>query len=158
MTLVLESTAAVRTITADSSGHYQLSQLTPGHYTLSISAPGFATAERPHIDLLVSQPATVNIALAPATATQKVTVIAGTQATINTTDATLGNAFNENQVQSLPLDARNVPDLLSLQPGVTFLGRSDDVSGTQGVGNNPTLPFHVASFTSRRSMSCAHGM
>ena len=138
VTLVLESTAAIRTITADSSGHYQLSQLTPGRYTLNISAPGFATAERPHIDLLVSQPATVNIALAPATATQKVTVIAGTQATINTTDATLGNAFNENQVQSLPLDARNVPDLLSLQPGVTFLGRSDDVSGTQGVGNNPT--------------------
>ena len=138
VTLLLQSTAAVRTITSDSSGHYQLSQLTPGRYTLSVSAPGFATAERPNIDLLVSQPATVNIALAPATATQKVTVIAGTQATINTTDATLGNAFNENQVQSLPLDARNVPDLLSLQPGVTFLGRSDDVSGTQGVGNNPT--------------------
>jgi hypothetical protein len=138
VTLVLQSTEAERNVATDSSGHYQFSQLTPGRYTLSVAAPGFATAERPNIDLLVSQPATVNIALAPATATQKVTVIAGTQATLNTTDATLGNAFNENQVQSLPLDQRNVPDLLSLQPGVTFLGRSDDVNGTQGVGNTST--------------------
>ena len=138
VTLVLQSTEAERNVVTDSSGHYQFSQLTPGRYTLSVGAPGFATAERPNIDLLVSQPATVNVALVPATATQKVTVIAGTQATLNTTDATLGNAFNENQVQSLPLDQRNVPDLLSLQPGVTFLGRSDDVNGTQGVGNTST--------------------
>ena len=57
---------------------------------------------------------------------------------LNTTDATLGNAFDSHQVESLPLDQRNVPDLLSLQPGVTFLGRSDDVSGTQGMGNTGT--------------------
>ncbi len=138
VTLVLQSTEAARNITTDSSGRYEFSQLTPGRYTLNISAPGFATAEKTNMDLLVSQPATVNVALALATATEKVTVTAGQQATMNTTDATLGNAFDQNQVQSLPLDQRNVPDLLSLQPGVTFIGRSDDVSGTQGVGNNPT--------------------
>ncbi|HEY5214355.1 MAG TPA: carboxypeptidase-like regulatory domain-containing protein [Acidobacteriaceae bacterium] len=138
VTLLLQSTDAARYITTDSSGRYQFSQLTPGRYTLSISAPGFATAERTNMDLLVSQPATVNIAVAPATATEKVTVIAGGQTTLNTTDATLGNAFDQNQVQSLSLDQRNVPDLLSLQPGVTFIGRSDDTSGTLGVGNNPT--------------------
>ena len=134
--LKLQSTGAVRNTVTDNSGQYQFSQLTPGHYTLTISASGFATTERTDMDLLVSQPATVNIVLSAATVIQKVTVSGGEQTMLNTTDATLGNAFDEKQVQSLPLDQRNVPDLLSLQPGVTFMGRSDDVNGTQGVGNN----------------------
>src|SRR5436853_450177 len=48
-------------------------------------------------------------------------------ATLNTTDASIGNAFGEDQVKELPLEGRNVPDLLSLQPGVAFTGNRDDV-------------------------------
>jgi hypothetical protein len=136
--LTLQTTGAMRENTTDSSGQYQFSQLEPGRYTLSVSAAGFATSERTNMDLLVSQPATANINLQPATVTEQVTVSSSSQPLLNTTDATLGNAFSGTQVASLPLDQRNVPDLLSLQPGVTFLGRSDDVSGTQGVGNNAT--------------------
>ena len=136
--LTLQSTGAVRDGVSDSSGQYQFSQLPPGSYTLEVSASGFATATRSNMDLLVSQPATVNVALQLASVTQQVTVNESAEAMLNTTDATLGNAFDSHQVQSLPLDARNVPDLLTLQPGVTFLGRADDASGTQGVGNNPT--------------------
>jgi len=136
--LTLQSTGAVREGTTNSSGEYQFSQMTPGRYTLTVSAAGFAISEQTGIDLLVSQPATINVPLQVATVSEQVTVSVSEQAMLNTTDATLGNAFDGNQVESLPLDQRNVPDLLSLQPGVTFLGRSDDVSGTQGVGNNPT--------------------
>lgn len=137
VTLTLQSTGAVRENATGGNGQYQFSQLVPGRYTLAISATGFATSERRDMDLLVSQPATENVELGLASVTAQVTVSAGAQEMLNTTDATLGNAFDGNQVASLPLDQRNVPDLLSLQPGVTFLGRSDDVSGTQGVGNNP---------------------
>ncbi len=136
--LTLTTTGATRTNTTDSSGEYQFSQLTPGRYTLTVTAAGFASAEKTNMDLLVSQPATVNVVLTVASLQQEVTVTSNVQPVLNTTDATLGNAFDGNQVASLPLDQRNVPDLLSLQPGVTFLGRSDDVTGTQGVGNNPT--------------------
>jgi hypothetical protein len=137
VTLTLQSTGEVRSNTTSITGQYQFSQLKPGRYTLSITAPRFATATRTNMDLLVSQPATANVELQLATVTEQVTVSAGEQEMLNTTDATLGNAFDENQVASLPLDQRNVPDLLSLQPGVTSMGRADDVSGTQGVGNNP---------------------
>ncbi|HLY40350.1 MAG TPA: TonB-dependent receptor [Terracidiphilus sp.] len=136
--LTLQATGAARENTTDSSGQYQFSQLTPGRYTLTVSATGFATNERTGMDLLVSQPATANITLQVAEVQQQVTVSVAEQAMLNTTDATLGNAFDSHVVQSLPLDARNVPDLLTLQPGVTFLGRADDSTGTQGVGNNPT--------------------
>ena len=53
--------------------------------------------------------------------TTQVEVSAETQ-TINTTDASLGTAFSENQVKQLPLESRNVPDLLSLQAGVVYTG------------------------------------
>ncbi|HEY2472295.1 MAG TPA: carboxypeptidase-like regulatory domain-containing protein [Terracidiphilus sp.] len=135
--LTLASTGAVREGTSDASGQYQFSQLAPGTYALSVSAKGFATNTRSSLELLVSQPATVNVALQLASVTEQVTVSETAAAMLNTTDATLGNAFDNHQVASLPLDQRNVPDLLSLQPGVTFLGRADDVTGTQGVGNNP---------------------
>jgi hypothetical protein len=42
--------------------------------------------------------------------------------TSNTVDASLGVAFNERQVKQLPLEGRNVPDLLTLQASVVHLG------------------------------------
>ena len=136
--LTLLSTGAERAGVSDASGQYQFSQLAPGKYSLTVNATGFGTYTQANMDLLVSQPATVNVTLQVASVAQQVTVTESAAAMLNTTDATLGNAFDNHQVESLPLDQRNVPDLLSLQPGVTFLGRADDVSGTQGVGNNPT--------------------
>ena len=132
------ATGASRLNTTAGGGEYQFSQLAPGRYTLSVTAAGFGSIEKTNMDLLVSQPATVNVVLPAASVKQEVTVTSSVQPVLNTTDATLGNAFDRTQVASLPLDARNVPDLLTLQPGVTFLGRADDAQSTQGVGNNAT--------------------
>jgi hypothetical protein len=41
--------------------------------------------------------------------------------TLNTIDASLGGSTNNATIQALPSEERNVPDLLSLQPGVFFL-------------------------------------
>ena len=57
--------------------------------------------------------------LAVASITEEVQVSTDIQPALNTTDATLGNAFAEKPIQALPIEGRNVPDLLSLQPGVT---------------------------------------
>jgi hypothetical protein len=55
---------------------------------------------------------------------------------VNTTDATVGNAFKEVQVRQLPLMTRNVVELLSLQPGVTPTG---ETMGARRDQNNITL-------------------
>ncbi len=57
-------------------------------------------------------------------------------ALINTQDATLGNNFNSLQITQLPLEARNVVDLLSLQPGST---REGYVTGARADQSNVTL-------------------
>ena len=55
---------------------------------------------------------------------------------LNTVDASVGNAFNETQIRQLPLDTRNIVELLSLQPGVTSTG---EVMGSRRDQNNVTL-------------------
>ena len=46
---------------------------------------------------------------------------------LNLVDASIGNSFNETQIQQIPLDARNVPDLLNLQAGVAYTGNRPDM-------------------------------
>src|SRR5262249_439707 len=67
--------------------------------------------------------------------TETVTVTTET-ATINTVDASVGNNFSERQVRQLPLQTRNVVELLSLQPGVTPTGEG---LGARRDQNNVTL-------------------
>ena len=119
--------------TSDSSGLYQFPQLTPGTYTITVTAPGFANSSK-QAQLLVNQPATINFQLGVVQTSQTVNVSAEAQ-TLNRIDATIGNAFNSQTIEALPSEGRNVPDLLSLQPGVLYLGRnvdqqSDSRSGT----------------------------
>jgi hypothetical protein len=45
------------------------------------------------------------------------------EAAINTQIATIGSRFTEVQVRQLPLQTRNVVELLALQPGVTATGQ-----------------------------------
>ena len=91
-------------------------------------------------DLPVNQPATVDFQVSVQASTEVVNVTAEAQ-TLNTTDATLGNAVNNATIQSLPSEGRNVPELLALQPGVLYLGHD----------NNQTMDSRSGSVKGARS-------
>src|SRR5262249_26687787 len=135
VTLSSPTTGASRNVATDDTGSYQFSQMPPGEYTLTVSKPGFSKATRDHVTLQVSVPATLDVQLEVATTGELVSVVAEA-ALVSTTDASMGNAFTENQVRQLPLDTRNVVQLLSLQPGVTPTG---EVLGARRDQNNVTL-------------------
>jgi hypothetical protein len=111
------------------SGQYEFLQLQPGKYELIVEMTGFRKAERKDISLLVDTPSTLNIKLEVGSTTETIEVT-GEAPVINTTDASVGNAFSENQVKSLPMEGRNVPDLLSLQAGVAYTGNRPDINQT----------------------------
>jgi hypothetical protein len=101
------------------------------------------------VELLVNQPATLNIKLTLETASLVVEV-SDSAVNLNTSDATIGTPFNQAQIQALPFEGNNVLDLLSLQAGVMFLGRQSDsqmdsdsrsgsVNGARSDQNNYTL-------------------
>ncbi len=119
--------ALQRETKTDSSGEYKFLALPPGNYSLKVVRQGFREYEQVGLDLLVNVPVTSNVTLEVGTSEQKVEVSADAE-TVNTTDASLGSAFSELQVRQLPLDSRNVPDLLSLQAGVLYTGNRPDVN------------------------------
>src|SRR5215469_14070892 len=115
-----------RSASTGPGGEYEFLQLTPGTYSLTAEMAGFRKFEQKAIQLLVNTPGSANIALDVGATTETVEVTAaGTL--VNTNDASLGNAFNERQIKDLPMEGRNVPDLLTLQAGVTYTGNRSDI-------------------------------
>jgi hypothetical protein len=146
VTITRPATGQTLATTTNARGQYQFSQLTPGTWTVTISAKGFADQSK-EAALLVSKPATIPFQMSVQALTQTVNVSAETE-TLNTTDASLGNAISNRTIQSLPMEDRNVPDLLSLQPGVLYLGHAIDpesdsrtgtVNGVRSDQNNVTI-------------------
>jgi hypothetical protein len=111
----------------DGSGAYEFLSLSPGSYSLTVEAKGFRKFEQKNLQLQVNLPATVNATLDVGSTTETVEVSAQAVA-LNTTDASLGSAFSESQVKELPLEAGNVPELLSLQAGVAYTGNRTDIN------------------------------
>ena len=128
-------TGAERTANADEQGRYNFSQLQPGTYAISAEAAGFTRAEVTQVHLLVNTPAVVDLRLSIGKSAETVSV-AGEVTQVNTQDATLGNAIGTRPILQLPFEARNVVNLLSLQPGVTASG---NVSGGKSDQGNVSL-------------------
>ena len=135
--------ALERQTKSSNSGAYEFLSLPPGTYLLSIEASGFRKYEQKNIQLLVDSPGTADVTLDIGSTAETVEVSAQA-VTLNTSDASLGNAFNENQIKQLPIESRNVPDLLSLQAGVAYTGnRSDinkDLDSRNGAVNGAAFP------------------
>ncbi|HKV23648.1 MAG TPA: carboxypeptidase-like regulatory domain-containing protein [Candidatus Acidoferrum sp.] len=109
------------------AGSYEFLALPPGTYSLTIEMPGFRKWQQKNVQLLVNSPTTLNVSLEVGANTETVEVSAQA-VTLNTSDASLGNAFSERQVKDLPLEAGNVPELLSLQAGVAYTGNRPDMN------------------------------
>ena len=148
-TITLVNKAAGQTLTAKSkgTGEYQLQQIAPAKYAITVTAPGFGSQTK-LAELLVNQPATVDFTLT-VSESNVVVDVTGSAQTLNTTDASLGTSASNAEIQSLPSETRNIPDLLSLQPGVFFLpqpsnpaladSRSGAVNGGRSDQGNITL-------------------
>jgi Carboxypeptidase regulatory-like domain/TonB-dependent Receptor Plug Domain len=149
ITLTSPATGLQRTATSNGTGLYQFLDVPPGDYRLDATATGFAAYLVPKVTLVVSTPSTILIRMQVAGATQTVNVEAETPL-INRTDASLGNTFEQDQIAELPIADRNVVQLLSLQPGVSYMGiqtpalqdtdtRSGAVNGMRSDQSNVTL-------------------
>ena len=135
VTLTDPSTSTSRKVLSDNTGVYQVLQVPPGKYSLKVEKSGFSTLTKGDVTLEVNTPATIDCVLEVGTVGTSVNVEAEA-VQVNTVDGTVGNAFEEKQVQELPLQTRNVVELLSIQPGVTQTG---EVLGARRDQNNVTL-------------------
>src|SRR5713226_878538 len=127
----------VRTQTTNENGRFNFTLIPPGNYQISVEAKGFKRAVLADVNALVDKPTEVMVGLEVGNVTESVTVSAASgEVLLNTQDATLGNNFVNKQITQLPLEAKNVTALLTLQPGVTSNGY---VAGARSDQSNVTL-------------------
>ena len=134
VTLINAANGQTLSTTSNAAGEYSFPQIIPAHYTIAVHSTGFGDQKKT-AELLVNQPATVDFSMTLQSTSEVVNVSAEAQ-TLNTTDASLGSSMNSALIQSLPSETRNVPDLLSLQPGVLYLP-----SDQGGVGASEANPM-----------------
>ena len=149
VTLSGSATGFSKSTKTDRDGVYQFLQLPPGTYTLTVNKPGFAPLKENNLQLLVNVPATSDLSMR-IKGEVNVVDVTSTGVQVNSQDATIGNAFGTAQIAALPFEGRDPTQILSLQPGVTFVGAQTDaqqdndsrggsVSGARSDQTNITL-------------------
>jgi hypothetical protein len=137
VTLTNTQTNTVRNTKTGPEGTYVFDLIIPATYKVTVEATGFKQKVVQNVQALIGKPTTTDIALEVGAVNQVVEVSSSGQAAlVNTQDATLGNNFDSLQITQLPLEARNLVDLLSLQPGST---REGYVTGARADQSNVTL-------------------
>lgn len=98
-------------------GEYVLVQIPPSDYALTVDATGFKKYQRTRLLLEVAQVLALDVPLEIGAATEVVEVT--TQAPLlDTASSTLDAVVNNKTAESLPLNGRNVLQLVALTPGI----------------------------------------
>jgi hypothetical protein len=141
VTITNLQTNLTRTQTTTALGTFGFELIPIGDYKLEVQAQGFKKQVVSPVHALVGGIAEVPVTLAVGELTAVVMVEAtSTVVALNTQDATLGNNFVNQQIMQLPMEARNITGLLTLQAGVT--GSPDAagyVAGARSDQSNITL-------------------
>jgi Carboxypeptidase regulatory-like domain/TonB dependent receptor len=117
VTATNSGTGVSQSTVTSSSGTYTIPNLLVGTYKVTAEAEGFQIGSTTEITLDVSQQRQVDFKLAVVGVAMKVEVDTAPPL-INTTDGAIGGLVSEEQVQTLPLNGRNIDGLVMLQPGM----------------------------------------
>ena len=141
ITLINTATSVSFQATSNSVGAYSFENVPPGPgYQATFSLTGFDSFVVTGMYLNVSNTRTQNVILKIGNVSQSVQVsAAGQGVTLDTTDATIGNNFEVQMVNQLPVQIRDTPSaLFNIQPGVSV-----DASGESAVTGARTDQSHV---------------
>lgn len=114
---------------SDAQGRYAFLGVNPGTYRLVAKKTGFADVSFQNVRLLINNPSTLNVTFEKVGGTSQVIEVSAEGVQLNTSDATLGNAFSTKPITQLPLEGRRADRILSLQPGISYIGDADTVNG-----------------------------
>jgi Carboxypeptidase regulatory-like domain len=106
-------TGVVRTVTSDAEGGYVLPALATGPYKIEVSKDGFSRAVESGIVLQVSSDPLVDIALKVGAVSEQVSVEANATQ-VETRSSGIGEVVQTQRIVDLPLNGRNVTDLVTL--------------------------------------------
>lgn len=141
-----EDTGVSRTVQSDARGHYSAPSLSLGRYRVTLSLEGFQTQVRSGIVLTVGREAVVDLQLSVGAVSQTVEV-SGEAPLVQTTESTVSYLTNNTTISEIPLNGRDLSQLILLNPGVsesqngvtnkgyTGYGKRISISGMTGESN-----------------------
>jgi len=132
VTVTNPATNQSQTVTTTSTGLFSVDQLNPGMYKVAVEAQGFKTTTTPNVTVNAGTITRLDfkMTLGERTETVEVSDIA---TTVETEDSKLANVVGSTQIQNLPLNGRNVYDLMQLAPGAV------NVNGVLSENGNGTV-------------------
>jgi hypothetical protein len=139
VTATSQGTGVSRQAKTDDAGHYLIPLLPVSIYTLRVEFQGFQTAENKDLRLQVDDARELNFTLSPSSVSSTVEVLASAVA-VETTNPSLGQVINAEEVSQLPLNGRDFVQLATLTPGATaesnpnsfFTGGADSEVAARG--------------------------
>jgi hypothetical protein len=142
------ATGIERTVESNELGFYTVTALPAGPYSVTVTKAGFQTQSVPQLVLEVDQNATINLTLTVGSVSEAVEVTADA-VSVDTRTATLNTVISQKQIAELPLNGRNVFQLMQLTPGtvvatgafnqIATRPESQLVSASGGRGNSTTF-------------------
>src|SRR6187402_3279408 len=145
VTATQTDTGLVRTAVSDDTGGYLLTNLPIGPYQLEVALQGFRTYVQTGIVLQVGASPTVNAELGVGSLEESVTVEAAAPL-VDVRSAGISTVVSNEDILELPLQGRQVTDLIVLAGAAVQVGTSSSRSMSGGVliSVGGGLPFGVA--------------
>ncbi len=144
-------TGFTQTVNTGPAGDYLFPRLSVGKYKLTVEKQGLETYVQSGIELTVSQTATQKVVMTVGAVSQQVTVT-GDTSLVTTQSAAISQVVNERQIVDLPLDGRQVQQLVFLSAGITDTTSHYCGSNCEG-GTYPGEQYAKASGTFSESIN-----
>ena len=129
------------TTTTNSSGNYTVKEVPIGTYRLTAEAAGFKTVSNNDVQANAGTIAHVDFKLQIGKASEVIEVT-GAAAAVNTEDSKLATTVSSTQINNLPLNGRNVFDLMQLSAGAVNVQGVDFENGHGTVVNGVREDFN----------------
>jgi outer membrane receptor protein involved in Fe transport len=127
--------------TTNAGGNYNLKELPIGNYKLSAEASGFKTVTNANVEINAGTIAHVDFKMQMGQA-KEVVEVTGAAAAVNTEDSKLATTVSSTQINNLPLNGRNVFDLMQLSSGAVNVMGVDFEGGHNTVVNGVREDFN----------------
>ncbi len=134
-----DGTGVSREGVTDANGEFVFSALPNGPYSVRVELTGFKSLQNRGMQLGAGQTVRQTFTLEVGTVEESVTV-AGESPLIETASSSTSETLGSQEVRELPVNRRNVANLLNLAPGVTTSGAGMvNMSGVAGGGTGVTV-------------------
>src|SRR5712672_1626958 len=118
-----------RTVTTDELGFFRAEQLSVGTYEVRVERTGFAPYRQAGVVASLGQSVHLDIVLAPASATEQVTVNAQPWS-LDPSQSSVVSSVDQEKIEELPVRSRNYLDFVLLAPGVSSSPIASGASGS----------------------------